>query len=243
MPAAWGWSVAIVLVLARAAAPAPFDPTSSYEKRTVHGFSVLVNPRLLEHEAEAAEAFEELDAQLGRIVRAVPPGPLAKLRKVRIWMEWEAKPDGAAEFHPSKQWLGEHGYNPDKAGGIELSNARNFVRWSRGEQPWMVFHELAHSYHFLTLGEDHPGVLDAYRHADQGKLYESVEYVKGGRQKAYAMNNPKEYFAEISEAYFGKNDFYPFDRDDLRTHDPVGYKLLQKVWGRPRGEPEPKDAK
>ena len=44
------------------------------------------------------------------------------------------------------------------------------------------------------------------------------------------MSNAKEYFAESTEAYFGVNDFYPFNRDDLKKHDPRMFELLGKLW-------------
>ena len=227
------WSL---LATARIAAPAQaFAPTSDYTERTIQGFTVLVNKTLSEHEPEEAAALKELESQLKDIIRVVPPGPLADLRKVRIWLEWNDKPGGAAEFHPSKEWLTENGYNPEKAGGMEINNARHFVGWSRKAQPWMVLHELAHAYYFRTLGDGDAGVEEAYRRAIDGKLYDSVEYFDGTKQKAYAATNAKEYFAEISEAYFGKNDFYPFTRDQLERHDPDGFRLMERAWGRPRG--------
>ena len=44
------------------------------------------------------------------------------------------------------------------------------------------------------------------------------------------MTNAMEYFAELTEAYFGVNDFYPFNRSELQRHDPEMAKLLSKVW-------------
>jgi hypothetical protein len=212
----------------------PFDPTSDYEERDMQGFAVLVNRRLLEHKREANAALRELASQLERVARVVPPQPLAELRQVRIWMEWAHRPDKAAEFHPSVRWLRQNGYNPEKAGCVEIANARNFTQWSREDQPWAAFHELAHAYHFRVLGERFRGVLNAYRHAMEEHLYDSVRYVHGGMKRAYAAENPKEYFAELSEAYFGKNDFYPFTREDLKEHDRVGFQLMEQVWGQPR---------
>ena len=49
--------------------------------------------------------------------------------------------------------------------------------------------------------------------------------------RAYALNNPQEYFAESTEAYFSRNDFFPFTRDDLIRHDPETARLLAKLWG------------
>lgn len=199
----------------------------------MEGFTILINPTVSKRKVEAAVMRKELQSQLKMITQVVPDEPLASLKKVQIWVEWEKKPKGAAEFHPSAQWLKENGYNPDKAGGVEISNTVNFVKWSRAEQPCMVLHELAHAYHHIVLGENHEGIADAYKQAVDRKLYVSVPYVNGGRQKAYAMTNAKEYFAELSEAYFGRNDFFPFTNAQLKVHDPVGYKLIEKVWGKP----------
>ncbi len=41
----------------------------------------------------------------------------------------------------------------------------------------------------------------------------------------------KEYFAEATEAYFGVNDFFPFVRAELKAYDPVGFALMEAVWG------------
>ena len=51
--------------------------------------------------------------------------------------------------------------------------------------------------------------------------------------RAYAMTNPMEYFAEGTEAFFSRNDFFPFNRDELRQHDPGLDALLSRLWGRP----------
>lgn len=40
-----------------------------------------------------------------------------------------------------------------------------------------------------------------------------------------------EYFAEGTEAYFYRNDFYPFVRAELKEHDPVLHDLLEEIWG------------
>jgi hypothetical protein len=210
------------------------DPTSAYTKRSIQGFTVLVNRRVLDHKKEAAEALEEVNARLERIAHVVPPKPLDRLRKVRIWVGWASHPEKLTEFHPSAEWLRENGYNPVKAGGIEVCNALKFIECSRDDQPWALMHEMAHAYQFLVLGEEHPAAQKAYRMAMDAGLYESVAHVHGGHRKAYAATNYKEYFADLTEAYFGKNDFFPFNREDLKQYDPTGYHLMQAVWGQPR---------
>jgi hypothetical protein len=212
-------------------APPAYTPTAAYDLRDVRGFTVLVHPTVLKHPAGAKAALAELDGQLEAITRVIPPKPLAALRKVRIWVEWEARKGGAAEFHVSADWLKANGYNPDKLRAIEINNARNFVAWSRRDQPWMVLHELAHAYHFTVLGAEYPPLVAAYRQARERGLYDEVERVGGRRQPAYARTDPAEYFAELSEAYFGRNDFFPFTREELEGHDPAGYELMKAAWG------------
>ena len=212
-------------------APPAFTPTADYEVRDVRGFTVLVHPAVLKHPDEAKAALAELDAQLELVTKAVPTKPLAALKKVRLWVEWEAKKGGAAEFHVAAGWLRDNGYNPDKLHAVEINNARNFVAWSRQDQPWMVLHELAHAYHFTVLGARHRPLVAAYQQAKEKKLYESVERVGGKKVRAYALTDPAEYFAELSEAYFGRNDFFPFTRAELEKHDPAGYELMKAAWG------------
>jgi hypothetical protein len=229
--------IAVILIgVSALAAPAfsqqrAFDPSSVYKRESCQGITILINPEVLKHQPEAAEMRNELTSQLTAMARVMPERPRSALQNVCIWVEWEKKPNGAAEFHPSADWLRQHGYNPEKAGHVELSNARNFVQWSRKCQPWMLLHEFAHAYHFLVLGDHHEGIEAAYKHAVDQELYESVAFCDGSKQRAYALTNAKEYFAELSEAYFGKNDFYPFTRDDLKKHDPVGFHLMEQTWG------------
>ena len=97
--------------------------------------------------------------------------------------------------------------------------------------PMLALHELAHGYHDQVLGFDHAEVEAAYRRARDSGSYDAVERPSSGKkEKAYAMSNAKEYFAETTEAYFGVNDFFPFNREDLKKHDPRMFKLLEKLW-------------
>ena len=35
----------------------------------------------------------------------------------------------------------------------------------------------------------------------------------------------------MTEAYFGHNDFYPFNRAELQDAEPEVFALLEKIWG------------
>jgi hypothetical protein len=199
------------------------------------GFTVLVNRKALAHEATTHEALDLLEEKLAEVARILSPEQLKPLRRVRVWVEWE-QTAGAAQYHVSADWLQSHGYNPEKAGDMEISNVAHFIQWTRDAQPMMVLHELAHAYHNRVLGRDYPGIRNAYKQAVKDKCYESVPYVGGGLKRAYALNNEQEYFAETTEAYFGVNDFYPFTRPELRDFDPAGYRLMEEVWGKKKDD-------
>jgi len=216
----------------------PFTPTSDYAVRELLGFRLYLHPDLKQHPEEAAAALEELESQLRQVRRVVPDKPLAELQKTPFWIEWERKPRGACEVHVSAGWLKENGYNPDKLYAVEINNVRNFVAWSRRTQPWMVLHELAHSYHHRVLGADYAPLHEAFRQAQSAKSYEAVKFVHGETRRAYALTNASEYFAELTEAYFGRNDFFPFTAAELREHDPAGFAFLERTWGQPTSRAE-----
>jgi len=208
-----------------------YDPTSCYTARNTRGWTVRVHRRLLDDSKEVGNrVLDLLDAKLYDINRAVPAGPLKRLHEVPIWVELDNPGVKCMCYHPSRDWLEEHGFNPEKAGSVELGNAANFLDWSR-IQPSMVLHELAHAYHHQVLGWDHGEIAAAYQRAVAAKSYQSVLYYPGHKKRAYALNDAKEYFAELTEAWFGTNDFYPFVRPEVLQHDPEMAKLLKKIWG------------
>jgi len=208
-----------------------YEPTSNYDERQLDGWRVLVNKQLLTNTpAMAREVMHVLDCQLFQITRVVPEPALSRLRDVTIWVEVNDPLNPCSCYHPSGKWVRDHGLNPEKATSVEISNATNFLLWTKG-QPSTVLHELAHSYHHRVLGFENLEVKAAYEHAVESKSYESVLHVSGRMQRHYALTNEREYFAECSEAFFGCNDFYPFTRAELKQHDLMMFNLLMKVWG------------
>jgi len=211
----------------------------SFQTNSIEGWTTLVNERLFAEDKGATErALELLRSQLREIVRVAPPEAVVKLREVTFWFSPEypgVKP--TAEYHPDAGWLREHGRNPAMAQGIEFTNVRIFEAESR-RMPNFTLHELAHSYHHRTLpgSFDNAEIKAAYDRAKASGSYDQVERWFGdGRpnthERAYAMTNPMEYFAESTEAFFSRNDFFPFNRAELKQHDPEMEQLLSKLWG------------
>jgi len=213
-----------------AVASAGFAPTSDYRERRMEGWKVLVNRELIDRPELARETMRLLRFQLYQITRVVPPEALESLRNTTIWVEYNHPRHPCMCYHPSRRWLEANDFNPEKERGVEIANARNFLSWTK-TQPWMVLHELAHAYHHNVLGYDYEPLKKVYKEAVAGKSYESVLHINGRNQRAYALNNDQEYFAECTEAFFGTNDFYPFVRSELKAHDPNMYEVLERAWG------------
>ena len=93
---------------------------------------------------------------------------------------------------------------------------------------WM--HELTHAWHHQVLTYSYRPIIDAYQAAMNADLYQSVQYVYGQYLTAYATNNIQEYFAELTEAWFWTNDYYPFNRQELLRYDPTGASMIEDAW-------------
>ncbi len=209
-----------------------YAPTVDYERQEIEGWTVLVHRSLLDDHPElAARVLRHLRSHLYQITFMVPEEAVTKLRKVAIWVEYQNRPElhPCMCYHPSRQWLEENGFNPEKAGSVELAGSENFLAWTK-LQPWMIFHELAHAYHHQVLGYGHAEIREAFERAKESGTYDAVLHIDGSTHRHYALNNDQEYFAETAEAFFGTNDFYPFTRAELRQHDHAAYELHRQLW-------------
>ena len=147
-------------------------------------------------------------------------------------------------FHPDKSWLIENGMSPKKAGCVEIYRVSNYSRdchlWGPGG---VLLHELSHAYHHKCLkgGYDNAEVKECYDNAMKKGLYDKVKVhnIKGTDVcKAYACTDQTEYFAELSAAFLGGlddkeeyNKWFPFNRKQIKEHDPEAYDMLKRVWG------------
>lgn len=202
------------------------------------GFDVRLASDLVAEPELCAKVCETLRSDLAMIESRVPADAMAVLReRTTIWIELQGAsvPGGMSGrgmvFHPSAFWLRANGLDPGRAGGVEIVRAADYLEW-RAQQPMMILHELAHAYHHL-LGIESPDIAAAYASASAAGAYDAVRRVgldEDERVRAYAMGNATEYFSELSEAFFGNNDFEPFDRGALERLDPAGYAMVERLW-------------
>jgi hypothetical protein len=209
---------------------------SAYTPRQVEGWTVRVDDRLLRPEQDELRrtALRFLENKLADITVVVPPDRLAKLRAVTIQLDLNYGKLVPMQYHPSAGWLKDNGYSPDLAKCVHVPRAADLAtKRNINEQPWVILHELAHAYHDQVLGFDDPRVKEAYdRYKKSGRGDKTLLHT-GRRVKHYALTDHKEFFAEMTEAYFGSNDFFPFNRAELKESEPQIYDLMVQVWETP----------
>lgn len=231
----------VITLLAVGAAAAESPKPASRTARVVEGWTVRVDDRLLSGpDADLGHrALRFLEAKLADIKVVVPADKVARLQAVPIVLDLSCGDLKPMQYHPSAGWLKEHGHSEELAKCVhipraaDLATARN-IR----EQPWVVLHELAHAYHDQVLGFDEPRVREAYQNFKKGGHGDKTLQVGGRRVRHYALTDHKEFFAEMTEAYFGTNDFFPFNRAELKEAEPEIYELMKTIWEAP---PAPKD--
>lgn len=200
-----------------------------FTMKEIRGFRVMYPNKYAQDEYLDA-ALTNLDKDLKFILENVPVQFTDVFKRKILWLDYTT--DGAACYHDSMDWLLGNGYIKEKHRSVEINNMKHYVEWTAANQPLMVLHEFAHLFHYCSYRGSQL-ILSAYENAVNTKIYESVDYFDGKnitKQRAYALNNEMEYFSEMTEAWFGRNDYYPFTRADLETHDPKGYELMQTVW-------------
>jgi hypothetical protein len=138
--------------------------------------------------------------------------------------------------------LVENGLCADKHKCIEINDGPGYTKhidlWGPGG---LMVHELSHAYHHRMLldGYENKDIEECYNAAMREGLYDCVKVrgSQGPEAKAYACTNCMEYFAELSTAFLGGTDkekefnkWFPFNRYQLKEHDPRAYKLLSRLW-------------
>jgi hypothetical protein len=222
------------------AKPPPAAPLpTAHALRDIEGWAVQVDERLLAGpDAELGQrALRLLADRLFEIKLVVPADKVARLQQVPLWLDRTHGKLVPMQYHPNAGWLRDHGYATNLAKCVHIPDAREFASARHHhQQPWAVLHELAHAYHDRVLGFDHAGIKAAWQRCKESGRYESVLHIDGRTRRHYALTDAKEFFAEMSEAYFGLNDFFPFHRAELKREEPELFALLREIWGPLPGE-------
>ena len=166
----------------------------------------------------------------------LPSTSIGTLRHTPVWIDVSFNdPENMAIYMEDVQDPGS--VDLPYVNGIRVSAEAIKEELAYEESEGFAIHELAHAWHCMAYDPCWSGtrIMSAYAAAMSDDLYDSVPYLYGGNERAYAATDDAEYFAELSEAWFDTNDYFPFNRDEVRAHDPNGAKVVEaacKIRGR-----------
>jgi hypothetical protein len=213
--------------------PEPAKP-AAHEQRDIEGWTVRVDTRLLAppHKELGTRAVALLTAKLADIKLVMADDRLVALQRASIVLDLTHGSLTSMQYHPSADWLAEHGFSRDLERCVHIPVAERFTHAMHNHvQPWCVLHELAHAYHDQVLGFEEPRVKQVWqRYVNSGHGVRAL-HLDGRTIRHYALTNQKEFFAEMTECYFGTNDFFPFVHGELKQAEPEVFSLLREIWG------------
>ena len=235
---------------AQAAEAAPEAPKpASRTVRMIEGWTVRVDDRLLQppNEELGIRILKSLEWRLANIRAVVRPHILNQLQGFQIVCDLSHGKLVPMQYHSEVDWLKENGYEAELVNCVHIPAAAELLEPRQiNVQPWCVLHELVHAYHDQVLGFDEARIRDTYTRYKASGHGDSALLITGERVRHYGLTNHMEFFAEMSEAYFGTNDFYPFNRGELMMAEPEIYQLLATLWGPVqtggKHQPKPSDA-
>jgi hypothetical protein len=195
------------------------------------GVTVNCRPDVL---TRCPQILQDLDVDLRQCLNILPKSIHNLVRKTNIWVNTtyyygpHSNPHHVnySTAHHHEAWLLSKLDRPEKAPGIEIYNCFEYrkMRWH-----WngcgLLLHELCHVIHNVCLGLDNPVVEDAYKIARKSGKYDTTlrrdwaGSVEGDADMAYAMVDPKEFFAELSVAYWSQGYEQVVAKDSTSMRD------------------------
>lgn len=195
------------------------------------GVEVRARPGVL---SNCPAILHELDQDLKECLALLPKSVHRLIKRTRIWINESYmfgpidKPHkvNCGTTHHAEEWLNWVCDNPEKARSVELYDCYEYLR---SRLHWngcgLILHEFCHLIHNMVLpnGLDNKLVSDVYeRTLSKGKYDKIIRRDWAGRNidcdKAYAMVNRMEFFAEMSVTYLSYN--YPeLDEKEIKMSE------------------------
>lgn len=230
---------------ARATAPAirqaPVDfnhPPREYAIHRIQGWQVYVELQLERESPKVARAaLMRLDQKLHLALTSLPPAAVRGLRKLRLFMLYgtRAKAGGRVnglEYYQAGAAAYQNWLDPRMEHSVVIYNAENYIKLSDLWAIKSLIHEFGHAQHLEHLPAQRADIYDAWDHAIKSGMYKTIrDEDKAAFSPNYAAQNHLEYFAELSAMYFVGANYYPHNRQELQQYDPMGYALIESLWG------------
>lgn len=204
-------------------------------QKNIEGWTVHVDPALLEngeHAEKGEKALKNARQPPSAHLHSPPQRATRQNTKDGNLARKQTPRAHRNAISPGAGWLKDRGYDPRLAKKVHITNASAlFSRDQMLKHPAVILHELAHAYHDQVLGFGEQTIIASYDAAMKKGILERVKLFTGRIVRHYGATNHKEYFAEATEAYLYRNDFYPFVAAELKEHDPKAFAVMKKIWG------------
>lgn len=165
------------------------------------------------------QILRDLDLDVKQCLSILPRSTHRLVRRTNIWVNTtyyygpSTKPNNVnhSTAHHHQAWLNSVYDRAEKAPGIEIYNCFDYrkMRW-HWNGSGLLLHELCHILHQFCFGLDDARIEDAYEVAKKSGRYATTlrrdwaGFDDGDTDMAYALVNPKEFFAELSVAYWSQ---------------------------------------
>jgi len=211
------------------------EPVPGYKTQKIEGFTFLVSEEALAQDVTNFEKkpLEALQMECAALTKVLTPKTVELLRGMVIWAEWDeqVKLGNGRKGNSLAVYVGgdaaqmaRQGKHPLRAKTITIHSLKALTQ---GRQPkndrgdCVLLHEFAHAVHDQMIGNNNLAIKNAYQQAMERKLYDKDQYVG---------TNDHEFFAELSCAYLDQLRYFPYNRADLKKHDPASYKVIEAAW-------------
>jgi hypothetical protein len=213
------------------------DPPRLYEVRQVLAWSVFVEKQLVEENPELAQrALDRLQRQLAELRQLFPSTSRKYFAGLKLFVMFGERAAGGGrnnglEYFQSNAPQHYAHLDPRMASAVLIYSAENYVWLPERRALMALAHEFAHAYQLEQWPENEPRIYDAWAHAMERHLYHDVRHENGEvLPQGYAAVNQLEYFAELSMVYFVGGYYTPFTREELKSYDPEGYRMIVSMW-------------
>ena len=213
------------------------QPARQYKPVEVDGRTILVEKQLLaEAPGLARRASQRLVKNVDLALAKLPPHARVRLARIPFYLMYGSRArgggrDNGLEYFQKQAPARHEELDENWGSSIVIYSAENYATISDFWALKAVLHELAHAYQLEQWPEKQPDILRAWTHAMSAGLHHNVKDDKGEvLPTSYATTNQLEYFAELSCMYFVGCNYQPFDREQLRSYDPDGFYMVEKMW-------------
>jgi hypothetical protein len=211
----------------------------TFRKEVIGGWTVYLECPIEYTHNLMSTIVNELTSDLEHVTSLLPEQILTRLQATQLFVvaSKEAKPTnqmkgggGALFMNPLGDMASQDA--PEAYSGSIVINANAWINTRRWQPAGATLHEMAHAWHCMNWPcfSSDSLITEAYEAAISTGIYDQVERNDGTTVKAYAATDKQEYFAELTEAWFWENDFYPYNREELLEHDPLGAAAVEDAW-------------